>query len=112
MAEYLQPACELDIREKQKLFEIRNDMTDIPSNFGNEKPCLCGEKETMEHTYNCIYWSKTTTEKIPYNKIYNGTIEKQIEVFRIFEQNLEQRNERLKNVNTHVILDGSTVDPI
>ena len=112
MAEYLQPTCELEIREKQKLFEIRNDMTNIPSNFGNEKQCLCGEKETMEHIYNCIYWNKTTTQKIPYNKIYNGTIEKQIEVYKTFEQNLEQRNERMKIVNTHVILDGSTVDPV
>ena len=53
-----------------------------------------------------------TQPNINLDKIYNRTIEKQIEVFKIFEQNLEQRNERMKNVNTHVILDGSTVDPI
>ena len=44
-------------KHKQKVDEHNSsdvDMTDIPSNFGNKKQCLCGEKETMEHIYNCI----------------------------------------------------------
>ena len=43
--------------------------------------------------------------------IYNGNIQKQIEVYKIFEQNLERRNESMKRENTHVILNESTVIP-
>ena len=111
MAEYLQPTCELENIEKQKLFEIRNDMTNIPDNYGNQNTCLCGEFENMVHIYNCEFWNETKNEKTPYSNIYNGNIEKQIEVYRIFEQNLERRNEHLKNINTHVILNESTVVP-
>ena len=111
MAEYLQPTCELDNREKQKLFEIRNDMTNIPSNYGKQNECLCGELEHMIHIYNCEFWSERKSEIVPYNNIYNGNIQKQIEVCRIFEQKLERRNENMKTENTHVILNESTVFP-
>ena len=112
MAEYLQPNCEIDNREKEKLFEIRNEMTNIPSNHGEENECICGKIETMVHIYNCEYWNETNSEKIPYSNIYNGNIYKQIEVYKLFEQKLEKRNERMKIVNTHVILNGSTVNPV
>ena len=75
MAEYLQPTCEIENREKVKLFEIRNDMTNIPCNFGEENQCLCGEKETMEHLYNCEFLSETKTKRIPFKEIYNGNIQ-------------------------------------
>ena len=53
MAEYLLPTCELDNKEKQKLFEIRNDMTNIPSNYGKQNECLFGELENMIHISHC-----------------------------------------------------------
>ena len=112
MAEYLQPTCELSIKEKQKIFEIRNDMTNIPVNFGNKSVCLCGKKENMEHIYNCELWNETKNEKIPFKNIYNGNIKKQIKILKIFEYNLEQRNRRMKTDNSHVILIESTVNPI
>ena len=49
--EYLQPTCEISIKEKQKIFEIRNDMTNIPDNYGNKSVCLCGIKENTKHIY-------------------------------------------------------------
>ena len=112
MAEYLQPNCEIDNREKEKLFEIRNEMTNIPSNHGEENECISGKIETMVHIYNCEYWNETKSEKLPYSNIYNGNIYKQIEVYKLFEHKLEKRNERMKIVNTHVILNGSTVNPV
>ena len=112
MAEYLLPTCELNNKEKQKMFEIRNDMTKIPDNFGNKSLCLCGQRENMEHIYNCEIWNKTENEKIQYNNIYNGNIKKQIRILKIFEQNLEKRNKRMKIANSHEILIGSTVDSI
>ena len=112
MAEYLQPTCKLDNQEKEKMFEVRNDMTKIPNNFGKQILCLCGTKESMIHIYNCKIWSEKEKKKTPYNTIYNGNIEEQIEILKIFEQNLEKRNEEMRLSNSHVILYGSTVDPV
>ena len=56
------------------IFEIRNDMTNIPSNFGGEYKCLCGEKETMEHLYNCEHLSETKEKNIPFKEMYNGQL--------------------------------------
>ena len=66
------------------------------SDFKDMVTCLCGEIENMVHIYNCEFWNETKNEKTPYSNIYNGNIEKQIEVYRIFEQNLERRNESFK----------------
>ena len=112
MAEYLLPTCELNIKEKQKMFEVRNDMIKIPNNYEKQILCPCGTEESMIHIYNCEIWSEEGKKKIPYNNIYNGNIEKQIEILKIFEQNLERRNEEMRLTNSHVILYGSAVNPI
>ena len=111
IAEYLEPSNELTNKEKQKIFAIRNDMIDIPNNYGKEKTCLCGIKENTMHIYICEMWSKQENKKIPFNNIYNGNIQKQKNILKIFEHNLEKRNERMKLYNSHEILIGSTVDP-
>ena len=53
MADYLLPInAELNIENKRRMFSIRNRMIYIKSNFNQrnqEKKCLCGDKETMEH---------------------------------------------------------------
>ena len=57
MAEYLQPKnSQLTVDGKQRLFSVRNCMTDIPNNFPKTKTrimCWCGEPEDMAHIYNC-----------------------------------------------------------
>ena len=64
MAEYLQPNCELDIEDRRKMFELRNEMTNIPTNFGKKTMCLCGEIENLMHIYNCKKWNeKDNTRK-------------------------------------------------
>ena len=68
-------------------------MIKIPNNYGKQILCPCGTEESMIHIYNCEIWSKNGKKKTPYNNIYNGNIEKQIEILKIFEQNLEKRNE-------------------
>jgi hypothetical protein len=40
----------------------------------------------MEHIYCC-----ETKAKLPYEKIYNGNIEEQISVYKIFEENLKKK---------------------
>ena len=94
MREYLLPYNDrITIEEKQKIFEIRNRMIDIPANFGNKETCICGNEENMSHIYSCEYLnSKETTT--PYERIFNGNLSEQIEIFRRFENNLKTRNDK------------------
>ena len=99
ISEYLSPMNNLSMSDKRRMFQIRNMMVDIPSNFSklNENmKCVCNDLETMKHIYDCEILNGETKPKIKYEKIYNGEIEEQIEVFRKFEENLEKR-EKLKN---------------
>ena len=94
MSEYLSPLSDLSIDDKRRLFAVRNMMVDIPANFSNSNEnmkCICGEKESMAHIYQCGFLS-TDKPKIEYEKIYDGSIHEQIEIFRKFENNLEIRN--------------------
>ena len=101
MADYLLPDNNLSIDQKRKLFEIRNGMTQIPSNFSSRDNvfyCVCGDRESMPHLYNCEKLNKQTTKSdhVSYNKIYNGHINEKIEVYRKFEENLKVRENILK----------------
>ena len=97
MAEYLQPANNLiTIEEKQRIFSMKNRMTNIPANYpkpNQEYTCYCGKKEDMIHVYNCEILNNGRKPKLEYEKLYKGTIIQQIEVFRKFETNLKIREE-------------------
>ena len=103
MAEYLQPfGNNLTVTEKRNLYSIRNRMVDIPSNFPKEKTefqCICGEKENMEHIYNCELLSDKKEQRIDYENIFNGTIKQQMDVFRKMKQNLDQRKRMISKMN-------------
>ena len=84
MSEYLLPNEELSIEQQRYMFEIRNEMTNIKSNFCSEKEniatCVCGKKENMEH----IYYCKSLNRKEPdvkYEKI-NGENLKDIDTLQ------------------------------
>ena len=98
MSEFLLPFnSELNIEEKQKLFEIRNRMTNIPSNFGKkEEKCRCGAIESMQHIYSCELLNENQIE-ISYDKLHNGNLKSQIKVFRRMKENLEIRNKMKTN---------------
>ena len=55
MSEYLLPNKELSIEQQRTIFEIRNNMAKIKSNFCSEKEnnskCICGKSENMAHIY-------------------------------------------------------------
>ena len=57
MAEYLSPlSTGISVEDKRKLFAIRNNMIDIPSNMKSRNEnvkCLCGEKESQKHILEC-----------------------------------------------------------
>ena len=69
-------------------------MVNIPGNFPKgetEYPCICGETENMGYIDNCEILSEIKMQNLEYEKIFDGTINQQIEVFRIIKQNLEKR---------------------
>ena len=69
-------------------------MVNIPGNFPKgetEYPCICGETENMGHIYNCEILSERKTQILKYEKIFDGTMDQQIEVLRNIKQNLEKR---------------------
>ena len=94
MASYLLPFnnC-LTIDEKCELFAIKNRMINIPYNFSSksEHKCECGQIETMSHIYHCELYNEENQPALPYEKIYCGNLNEQIEVYKKFKQNLEKR---------------------
>jgi hypothetical protein len=100
MADYLQPIADLSIDVKRKIFEVRNKMTRIPANFSSRKTifkCVCGEQEDMSHVYSCTVLNsdKPVTQ---YEEIYSNNIEKIKEVYKRFENNINER-EQIMNKN-------------
>ena len=79
MSEYLLPFnSKLNIEEKRRLFEIRNRMSKIASNFGNkEEKCICGAEENMHHIYSCESINNIKPET-SYDEIYNGKLKNRI----------------------------------
>ena len=74
------------------MFEVRNKMVDIPSNFPSKYTnieCEFGEAENMEHMYNCEKLGKRPD--MSYEKIYNGNIQEQIRVFETFTEKISER---------------------
>ena len=98
MSEFLLPFNnKLTISEKCELFAVRNRMIDIPSNFSSncEAKCECGVIENMKHIYECKILNMNKKTTIPYENVYNGNLQQQIEVYRRFKENLIRR-EQLK----------------
>merc|ERR1712208_223093 len=87
MEEYLLPENRiLSITEKQKLFEMKNKMTKIPSNFSKSNikyECYCGKEENMKHIFYCKILNNRIEQRIEYDRIYNGTLKEQREILTI-----------------------------
>ena len=60
----------------------------------------------MEHIFECQILSNGVQKNLKFNQIYNGNLSEQIEVFRIFENNLERRE------NLEIILPCDLSDPL
>ena len=98
MSQYLLPNNQLEIQDQKKIFEMRNRMTDIPENYptkNKEKSnCICGERETMEHIYNCMTLNNTEI-KVKYENIFEGNVRNMKIILNRFEQNMNKRKEHL-----------------
>ena len=96
------PPClneHLSTEDQRNVFDMRNNMTNIPLNFKSEKEntttCICGEKENMIHIYNC---EKLNTEKPreKYENIFGNNVKKIRYVLQRFNENLKEREKFLK----------------
>ena len=77
MSEYLLPYNDITQTDQIQIFNIRNRMVHIKSNFSeNDLKCLtgCGNKEDMEHLYYCdiLSYNDNIHEKPPYINIYSA----------------------------------------
>ena len=104
MSEYLLPNKELSVEQQRNIFEIRNNMTNIKSNFCSEKDniakCICGEIETVTH----IYYCEQLNRKEPDVKYQNINGENLKELKYIQERLKENLNEKENKENSHEIL--------
>ena len=94
MAEYLLPTTTLTICEKQQMFAVKNRMKEIPVNFSKPNianKCICEQQEGMKHIYQCEVMNNGEEPEVEYEKIFEGNISEQIEVFRKYERNFEKR---------------------
>ena len=98
MSEYLQPNdTGLSIEEKRNLFSVLNRMVNISENFPTRQKqitCVCGLEENMQHIYSCKLLN-SEKEELSYDYIFNGSLQQQIEVFKRFQINFEEREKLL-----------------
>ena len=68
-------------------------MTKIENNFGQQGNCIsCQKNKNMEHVYSWKFLNKQENQRI-----YNGNWTEQMKVMKFFVQNMETRNEMIKN---------------
>ena len=95
MALYFLPNHEkITTEEQRNIFEIRNRMVPIPSNFPKiekKEICVCGELENSKHIYQCKVWSENDNEKPTYENIFTDDISEQIQVNKEFQKNYQRR---------------------
>ena len=72
------------------MFAVRNRIVNISYNCPNKgikTSCISGENEDMIHIYNCGILNTNKQSELPYEKIFNGNVKQQTQVY----QNLEKR---------------------
>ena len=104
MSEYLLPNKELSIEQQRNIFEIRNNMTNIRSNFCSEKEniskCICGKSENMAHIYYCKELNNREPD-VKYENINGENIKELKYIQERFKENLIKK-EKMK-INYKII---------
>ena len=94
MSEYLLPNEKLSIENQRKIFEIRNDMLNIPANFTSEKnnttTCICGKKEDTLHLYNCENLNNDKPKE-EFNQIFGNNLNKMKNIENRFKEIMKKR---------------------
>ena len=82
------------MEQKQKMFAVKNRMIETYENFPSKQlktECICGEIDSMSHIYYCETLNEGENPILKFEKIYEGNIKDQIEVFKHFEANLNRK---------------------
>ena len=107
MDKYLKPNSEKMTREEIKLiFKMRCKVTETKMNFKGlhdtyECDACDNENETQEHIIQCkvlnILNIENTEKELPkYEKLLNGKVHEQIQIARIFKQNMDIKDQIAK----------------
>ena len=99
MADYLLPECQATPEEKSQILQIRSEMDDYPSNFGNKTKCDMGCSETLnsEHILVCSILNEKDTNFLRYEHILKGTMNEKLHIFRKIQHNNEKRKHLLRD---------------
>ena len=107
MQKYLLPNnLKMTQEECQLIFKLRCRVTEVKTNmkgsYENFQCDLCNnEEETQEHVLNCMKIVSMRNEKDVINKlekIYNGKVREQINVARVFKENMDIRKKILSEM--------------
>ena len=107
ISNYLLPnEFNLTVKDRQLMFNYKNRMINIPSNFPSKKEnamCVtkCGNFEDMEHIYNCEMLNASNRKKPPYKYIFNGNMKIQVEIFMFMKENMLKRQQIKENYSKH-----------
>ena len=93
----------MSVEEAQLIFKLRSRVTETKRNFQgmyDTHECIaCGQnEETQEHVIECKNLLKLNMEvtNIPkYDKLFEGTVKEQLEIARLFNQNMSIRETML-----------------
>ena len=108
MKKYLKPnPMKITKEEMQFIFKLRSRMTEAKMNYQglyDDFECgACGEEqEDQEHIYQCKVLVKMNQnhEEIPkYEKLFNGKVNDQLQIAKIFMQNMTNKEKLLKMQN-------------
>ena len=99
MADYLLPESQATPEEKSQIFQIRSEMDDYPSNFGNKTKCDLGCFETLnsEHILVCSILNEKETNFLRFEHILKGTMNEKLHIFRKIQHNNEKRKHLLRD---------------
>ena len=108
MKNYLRPnAMKITKEEMQLIFKLRSRMTDTKMNYQglyDDFECgACGkEDEDQKHIFECtILMNMNNVKEIPaYEKLFNGKVDEQLQIARIFKQNMTNKEELLKKIES------------
>ena len=105
MQKYLKPnALKISQSESQLIFKLRCRVTDVKVNmkgiYDTYECNLCKkEEESQEHILTCIEirnMKSDTDSMIKYDNLFNGKVNDQVEIARVFKENTEIK-ERILN---------------
>ena len=101
MQKYLK-ACNIRItqEEAQEIFRLRSRVSNVKTNFKANfdtyecEACFC-EEESQKHILNCKILNKEYENAPEYEEIFDGSVKMQVEIAKIFLNNIRKR-EKMK----------------